>query len=804
VTLESGPAEVLTPPPPRRRFRLSFRNRILGLFILLIGLIQLATFAVVEVAIKRSVQMQLHHELEVGERVWSRFHEARGRQLIDSVSLLSDDFGFREAVASADPPTMLSAMSNHGARIGATAGLLLAPDGTLLVAQAPGDSAAQQAALSPLLEIAREEGFAYGVIVLDGQPMQLAVVPVMAPNHIAWVVAGGTLDAATAQDYRALTGLDVSFARRDHTGGLRIVASSLSEPEQDRLRELDAARRIEPEVGSIGTLEWQGLFVRTVAVSARGAEPVVAFLQASWQQAMVPFDQLKNRILGLSAGAALLALIVAGVLGRGVSRPVAQLADAATRIEKGDYTQVVETGGGDELGRLASMFNRMQSGIAQREDRILYQASHDGLTGLPNRTRAMQELETAIARAQRERGHCAVLLLDLDRFKEINDTLGHGFGDQVLIEVAKRLREAVRPEDRVARLGGDEFLVLMEGLGSTHAGLRARELSDLLREPLLLPSTQIGLEVSIGVAIYPEHGESAEVLLRRGDIAMYEAKERHAGVAIYTPGRDEQHLRQVSLMADLRRSLERGELSLVFQPKLDVSGSQVRHAEALLRWTHPEHGPIPPDEFIPLAERSGFVTELSRFVLDSAVGACRQWRDAGLDLGVAVNLSAIDLMDAALPDAVYDCLRRHRLSPAHLILEVTESALMRDVEYAIRVLQRLRGGGVHIAIDDFGTGHSSLAQLKRLPIDELKIDKSFVQQLALEGDDAAIVRATIDLGHHMGLRIVAEGVEDARSLALLRDYRCDLVQGYLFSAPLRPSDFVAWCRAHGQVGTQFA
>jgi predicted signal transduction protein with EAL and GGDEF domain len=269
----------------------------------------------------------------------------------------------------------------------------------------------------------------------------------------------------------------------------------------------------------------------------------------------------------------------------------------------------------------------------------------------------------------------------------------------------------VRPQDQVARLGGDEFLVVMEGVEPDHALLRATELGDTLRQPLQLPNAQIGLDVSIGVAIYPQHGDEAEALLRRGDIAMYEAKSQHSGVTLYRAGRDEQHLRQMSLMADLRRSIERNELKVVFQPKLEISGTTVRHAEALLRWTHAQLGPVGPDEFIPLAERSGFVHEITRFVLVEAVQQCRSWREQGLDLGVAVNLSAMDLMDAELPDFVYGCLLESRLDPSRLILEVTESAVMQDVEYAIRVLQRLRAGGVRIAIDDFGSGHSSLSQL---------------------------------------------------------------------------------------------
>jgi len=294
--------------------------------------------------------------------------------------------------------------------------------------------------------------------------------------------------------------------------------------------------------------------------------------------------------------------------------------------------------------------------------------------------------------------------------------------------------------------------------------------------------------------LHPDHGSDAQTLLRRADIALYDAKQLRSGVAVYQPGRDEVHLRQLTLMGDLRQSITRGQLSLRFQPKVDLASRKVKHTEALLRWRHADLGAIPPDEFIPLAERSGFVHELTRFVLENALRQNSEWRDEGLDLGMAINLSAMDLMDADLPDFIQACLRRHRVPPARLILEVTESALMRDVDYAVRTLHRLRASGLRLSIDDFGTGYSSLAQLKRLPVDELKIDKSFVTQMTEGSDDAVIVRSTIELGHNMGLSVIAEGVENDSSLELLKRYRCDMVQGYLFSAPLEGAALARWCR----------
>ena len=773
--------------------RLRLQSRIVALLILVVLAAQLATFAVVHLATHRSVGTQLEEELAVAERVWQRFFDARSRQLLESTLVLADDFGFKAAAASGDAATMASALRNQAARIGADAAVLLGPGGDGRAGLEGADPDAQARALAPLLAQAREEGFALSVVDLGGRLHVVALLPVMAPDQIAWVAIGSTFGDDYANDFRGLTGIHASFAGAGGEG-LRIYASSLEAPAREALAAVAPAtlapdRRIRPLA-----LAGDRYFALAEPVPGDGAVRVV--LQGSLDEAMAPYATLKDRILLLSGLAALIALGVASVLGRGITRPVVRLAEAAQRIQAGDYSQPIEARGRDEIAGLASALGHMQQGIAAREERILHQANHDALTGLPNRVRARDHLEHALAGPRPDDHACAVLMLDLDRFKEINDTLGHGFGDQVLQEVGKRLRLAVRPDDLVARLGGDEFMVIMREVERGHAPRRARALLAQLREPLDLPSTRINLDCSIGVVLSPDHGDDVQTLLRRADIALYDAKQDRSGVAVYQPGRDEVHLRQLALMGDLRQSVARRELSLKFQPKVDLASRQVRHVEALLRWQHPRLGTVPPDEFIPLAERSGYVHELTRFVLEEALRQNAAWRADGLDLGVAINLSAMDLMDADLPDFIHDCQRRHRVPPAKIILEVTEGALMRDVDYAVRMLHRLRAGGIRLSIDDFGTGYSSLAQLKRMPVDELKIDKSFVMQMTEGSDDAVIVRSTIELGHNMGLSVIAEGVESDSSLALLRQYRCDMVQGYLFSPPLAGAELYDWCQRY--------
>lgn len=762
-----------------------FQTRVIALMIGVVAAAQLATFGVVTVATNRAVDARLQQELEVGRRVWAQVQDNRAEQLLASASVLADDFGFRAAVAGGDGPTMRSALDNHATRIAADAAWLLDRDGAWAAA-AHGATSPPDAVLDRLMAQARGEGVALQTVPVDDALYLMVVVPVLAPERVGWLVVGRAYDDALATHVRNLTGLEALFVTRD-AGQARVHAASLPVAGRASFVEGWTQRGDTPRPLSLG----DDHYLSAALPLAGGGDADVVLLD-SHDRALAPYRSLRGRILLLSGLAALLAVAVAIALGRGVSRPVARLADAARRIQAGDYSQTPAASGSGEIADLAGAFGRMQADIAAREDRIRHQARHDSLTGLPNRAHAYDRLQAAID-AHRD---VAVLILDVDRFKEINDTLGHDFGDQVLQQVAQRLRACLDEAHMVARLGGDEFMVVLTDAPAEAACAQARTLWECLKQPLDLPSTRVSVEGSIGVACHPAHGSDPDTLLRRADIALYDAKHAHSGIALYQTGRDESHLRQLQLMGDLRVAIAGDQLDLKFQPKLDAATARIRHVEALLRWQHPSLGPIGPDEFIPLAERSGFIHELTRFVLDRALAVNAAWRREGLELGLAVNLSAMDLMDADLPGYIQQRLQAHDIPPGALILEVTESALMQDIEYALRMLVQLKACGVRLAIDDFGTGYSSLAQLKRMPVDELKIDKSFIMQLVEDSDDAVIVRSTIELGHNMGLSVIAEGVENCGALALLRRYHCDMVQGYLFSAPLPSAELLAWCREH--------
>jgi diguanylate cyclase (GGDEF)-like protein len=422
------------------------------------------------------------------------------------------------------------------------------------------------------------------------------------------------------------------------------------------------------------------------------------------------------------------------------------------------------------------------------------QAITDELTGLSNRRHLIERLEETIDAAADNSGELALLLIDLDGFKELNDTLGHPAGDEVLRQVGPRLREILRSEDTLARLGGDEFAVVLapgDEATASAAGLRLRA---CLEKSFEVGGIRVHIDASIGIALYPEHGGDALGLLQRADVAMYEAKRMRTGHEVYLPTRDTHSRQRLALVGELHGALEAGELVLHYQPKADLRTGAVAGVEALVRWEHPERGLLGPTHFLPLVEQSGLTRALTAFVLDRALEQLGEQRRNGFDLGVAVNLGPADLLDLGLPSEVERILDERGISPEHLLLEISEDVVMADIERTIDVLRGLRAIGVGTALDDFGAGHTALGHLKQLDIDCLKIDRSFVMRLAEDDRDAAVVHSLIDLGRRLGLRVVAEGVDNRDAWTLLADWGCDEAQGHLLGQPMPAPDLTRWLR----------
>jgi diguanylate cyclase (GGDEF)-like protein/PAS domain S-box-containing protein len=444
----------------------------------------------------------------------------------------------------------------------------------------------------------------------------------------------------------------------------------------------------------------------------------------------------------------------------------------------------------DETERKAA-----EEALLRQSELNQHQALHDALTDLPNRTLFRDRIEQAIALARRDGGQVAVAMIDLDRFKDVNDTLGHHAGDALLVEVGRRLSAILRSSDTVARLGGDEFGVLISQPRTTSdvavviGKLRAALEQSVTVEGLALPA-----EGSIGIAMFPAHGRDVETLLRHADAAMYRAKETKAGYVFYDGSRSEADPARLTLVSELRRALEQRELVLYYQPKAALLSGTVQSVEALLRWNHPERGLVGPDQFIPLAQQTGLIKPLTLYVLDEALAQCQLWQRSGLTLSVAVNLSVRNLLDADFPQQVRRLLQRREVDPGLLRLEITESTMLSDPLRTKRVLEKLAAMGIALSIDDFGTGYSSLSYLSQLPVNEIKIDRSFVMNMGESDNDAVIVRSTIDLGRNLGLQVVAEGVETEQAWEELSELGCTLAQGYYLSRPVPADELTDWLR----------
>lgn len=561
----------------------------------------------------------------------------------------------------------------------------------------------------------------------------------------------------------------------------------------------------------------QDVLVADYPIAGRDGRPTLTVAILSDHREL--YAKLRNARMLLMVVAALVTLVfIAIALAAFRLTTVRPLRNLTTQLrlvgrDRSNLLGVIGPQGAAEIQELASNFNQMAAELGDLYETLENMAFYDALTGLPNRNRFHERLTALVGDEVRRPQPFAVLLMDLDRFKAVNDTLGHHIGDELLREVGRRLKKtmgllklsegcaAQTPDENqgclIARIGGDEFAALIPELKSTeHAIAVAQALTRLLEEPCLIGEYKLALGSSVGVALYPQHGIDQNTLMRRADLAMYHAKSTRRGYSLYQSSLDEHTLQQLSLESDLNRAIEQNELFLEYQPQLDLFQGGICGVEALVRWMHPQKGLIPPADFIPLAEQTGIVQRLTGWVLDRALSDCAEWQRQGYGFGVSVNLSPVNLHHPGILKIINISLGKWQVNNRSLTLELTESAVMTDPEYAVRVLGILVSAGVNVSIDDFGTGHCSLSYIKKLPANELKIDRSFVMDMNGDQNDLMIVRSTIGLAHNMGMTVIAEGVEDQRTLESLRVLGCDKVQGYHIARPLPMSAFMNWldCR----------
>lgn len=758
----------------------TFRSRILLILLGLVIATLLATVSAVVVQNNRDAREHARDQVRSAGRVLDTLLQSRARQLQDGVRVLASDYGFKEAATLNDHATILSALENVALRIDADMVSLVDPEGAMVAST---NSQLNDTRHLPL-DLPTDDAAATAVTyqVLQGQLYMMVTSPVRAPTVVAYVIVGFAVNQQLAEDLSGLLGMEVGFYDA-RGGGENTFVTTLDPVPAIRIRELllsPDAHSVETPLVTAGDVDYM-TWVQDVP---DGGQRIKAVLQQPLQDAIAMYGQSRTAILVIGTLAFALAIPVAQWLARQASHPIEELVTAAQRIEAGDYNVTVQLGGAAEFGRVATTLNSMQHHIAEREQQIRHLATHDFMSGMPNRLLAIEWIANAVEAAKSRAQGFPLILLEISDFARIQASLGHVAADSLLCDVGQRLQMHAGDDDLLAHVGTAQFLLVARRLSREVAEEYAQRLTESIRAGLMVENLPISLDAHLGICFYPDHATNAADLLRRLESALHDAREANTQVLVYREGRTEDHKRQLALLADLRLAIKANELSISYQPKIYMRSHEVKGLEALVRWRHPVHGYVSPAEFVPLLERTGSIAMLTGWVIKTVIRQMAVWRREGFEPDVSINLSAPDLLEPNLQEMLYTTLLAEGVSARKLVLEITESALMREPELAIRTMERMRQDGLRFSVDDFGTGYSSLAQFKRLPVDEIKIDKSFVQAMAPGSDDALIVRATIELGHSFGVTVVAEGVETPASWRLLLDMGCDIAQGYLIAKPL--------------------
>jgi diguanylate cyclase (GGDEF)-like protein len=741
--------------PQRLRFR-SLKLRIAVAYAALSTAILAAILLLAGNGIARFGEDSASRDLAANARVFDEIIALRAQEMRGSADVLSRDFGFREAVATGDQATIESALVSLRERSRSDAAFVVGLDGTMT-----GSATAALPASDDLWE-ALGAGQDHGIIRIGNKLALAAASPIETPDTMGWLVLAQPLDAAEMRRLAKLAAVDIDA---------RVVRASqlpaaLAAAPSGRVVESGDSERVLHHVTALPTLQ-AGIRPRLV-------------LDHSLSKALGEYSGLQWLLVALAAAGLTLVIILSWRIARTITRPLSALDEATRRLGEGKDA-AVEVTSDDEIGRLGASFNVMVAAIAERERQITHVALHDGLTNLPNRKLFVEQLDQALAR-RRDEARLMVVYVDLDDFKVVNDTLGHPAGDALLRNVAKHL-QAVLGDAIVARLGGDEFAILLGDLPATaNLAALADKLQSCFDRPILIDGQQADASASMGIAVAPDDGLDGITLMKNADLALYRAKrDGKATHHFFEQSLDEQarHRRQMEL--DLRLAIRDGGFELYFQPLYSMHEERLMAFEALIRWPHPDKGMISPVEFIPLAEETGLIIQIGEWVIREA---CRQAATWDGDLSVAVNISPKQFLTPGLANIVLSALASSGLPANRLELEITESIFIANVEKTLETLHSLRALGVRIALDDFGTGYSSLSYLRSFPFDKLKIDQSFVRDLAQGGNANAVIRAITTLADALGMETLAEGVEDEAQAEILRQEGCHQIQGYLLSRPI--------------------
>jgi len=767
----------------------SLQNKIFLFFVILLLMVQLIAFWTLYSGKINQETAEINNRLSTAKTIFTELFERRLTYLSTFAETVAKDYGLKE-VFNEDTRSLLFALNNHRKRIDADLAMTITAEGII-------NGQLQRYFINGKDKIRqgseRDNIFRFNewldagqdahLYMIDDALYQLSLSPVtVGAKTLGWIAFGFEIDHRLASEFKKITGLNTDFIIKNEDKWRLISAM----PNNNNYRHaLELAVQVISNKAPDKYIATHSLINefddKELGVAMHGLRAnFVALLQEQWW-----------KFLFLATLTLLLSLTSAYFIAASISKPIKRLVTQAKVIASGDYQQKVSLKDKNEIGQLAEEFNQMQAAVLLREEAITHSANYDPLTDLPNRNLLNKTIKQLITQQQRFQ----LFHLNLSRLNDVNDSLGRDVGDKVIQELANRLQHLYQKNNfkALAHMGADEFVLLAENMNVDEV---VNQLNAELEPTFNYQGISLHFQVRVGIAAYPEHATNAKSLLQMADMALHSAKKQSKLVQIYHPDLDINTVERLNLINDLKQAIPAGQLALHFQPKMCLKTRKVTHAEALVRWQHPTLGMVPPDNFIYMAEQTGQIKALTRWVFITALAQYNAWKTQGIDLNIAINISAENLKESDFHQFIYQGMIAANVPAKKITLEVTESSVVEDPEAAIKVLAEFKDYGMKISIDDYGTGYSSLAQLKQLPVHELKIDKSFIQNIENDEDDQIIVRSTIELAHNMGLHVVAEGIEDEFALNWLANNGCELAQGYYISRPKPAIDLTPWLLTH--------
>jgi diguanylate cyclase (GGDEF)-like protein len=776
----------------------TFRSQILLLTAGLTALTSLSILTLVLYSAGETIRSKVNNDLSAAVEVFKNTVAMRQQQLLTSAEILVSDFGFKQALASQDKATVASMLENHGSRIRSDLMFLVDVSGQVTASTDSDVREGEQFSYAPALAQSLKGEVSADFFVLGNHIYQLLLIPVQAPRVIAIAGVGFRMDETLAQQLARSSGIEVTFVEQQSLGmrsprGVSnlVYSSSLSGDEQ--ILQAMSSPGYAQALGYWGNDAAQRFASQWLTISRHDTVPVSVVLSADLRSSSEGYVRLRNRILQLALIIVLLAVAGSTLMARRLTVPLKRLVRDARAIARGEYHSIdPPRRANNEIQTLVSAFRTMNNDLAGREQKIRYQALHDSLTGLLNRVSMLSELEQRV-----ETGESFMLAdVNIRGFKNINDSLGPDVGDGCLTRVAQRLA-ALSQQGALARVAGDEFVLLIpcpDTATNLWAEAHGWKILHSMATPVNVNGISVNIDVRVGLVLFPAQASTAAQLIRRTNIALEHARSHKLSLFLYEDGMDQQHLQKLHILKSLKQALNDndGQLQMYYQPQKNLLTGNVDKAEALIRWFHPQDGFIPPDVFIELAEQTGLICQLTDWVIAQVLEHVAVWRRNNIDLQVSINISAQDICRDGLTTLIEHKLQDLQLRPADICLEITERDMMLDEEKSLQQLQLLREHGFSISMDDYGIGYSALSKLARMPVDEIKIDKCFILNLAETHDDQIIVRSTLNMARELGLRVTAEGVENQASETWLQAAGCNYIQGYFLCRPMAFGSISGW------------